>query len=79
MIKENVIENILYRFNPYFPENLPTYEITPADPQDVNVKLGEADDVCSVTTSNKIRLTLSCIYILQETAASTCPLHCRYS
>lgn len=43
MIKENVIENILYRFNPYFPDNLPAYESTPADPQDMNVKLGEAE------------------------------------
>lgn len=42
MMKENVIENIFYRFNPYFPyKDLPDYEINPADCQDVNVKLGK--------------------------------------
>lgn len=40
MIKENIFENIFYRFNPYFPHELPAYEFHPADPQDYNVKLG---------------------------------------
>lgn len=40
MIKENIFENIFYRFNPYFPHELPAYEFNPADPQDYNVKLG---------------------------------------
>lgn len=40
MMAENVLENIFYRFDPYFPEKLPPYEINPADPQDENVKLG---------------------------------------
>ncbi|CAH2210116.1 jg26945, partial [Pararge aegeria aegeria] len=40
MFRENVIENIFYRFNPYFPmKDLPDYEDTPLDPQDCNVKL----------------------------------------
>lgn len=41
MMAENVIENIFYRFDPYYPEKLPPYEINPANPQDDNVKLGE--------------------------------------
>ncbi|CAG4962147.1 unnamed protein product [Parnassius apollo] len=41
MLKDNVLEYLFYRFNPYFPErDLPVYEINPADPQDINVKLG---------------------------------------
>lgn len=40
-MKENIIENIFYRFNPYFPDRkLPFYDINPANPQDYNVKLG---------------------------------------
>lgn len=40
MIKENIFENIFYRFNPYFPHELPAYEFNPVDPQDYTVKLG---------------------------------------
>ncbi|XP_048005900.1 uncharacterized protein LOC125241447 isoform X2 [Leguminivora glycinivorella] len=43
LIKENVLENIFYRFNPYFPERkLPAYDINPADPQHYNVQLGDS-------------------------------------
>lgn len=42
MMKENIIENIFYRFNPYFPERkLPNYDINPQDCQDFNIKLGK--------------------------------------
>lgn len=41
LMKENIIENIFYRFNPYFPSRpLPVYDINPADLDDFNVKLG---------------------------------------
>lgn len=37
----NIIENLFYRFNPYFPHRrLPVYDVNPDDPQDINVKLG---------------------------------------
>ncbi|XP_059059905.1 uncharacterized protein LOC131853107 [Achroia grisella] len=52
MMKENIIENIFYRFNPYFPERkLPAYDINPADPQDYNVKLGDSGMNMSTTLS----------------------------
>lgn len=41
LIKENIIENIFCRFDPYFPgKKLPAYDINPADPQDFKVQLG---------------------------------------
>ncbi|XP_063546380.1 uncharacterized protein LOC134754180 [Cydia strobilella] len=41
LLKENILENIFYRFNPYFPERkLPAYDINPADPQHYYVQLG---------------------------------------
>ncbi|CAH0716749.1 unnamed protein product, partial [Brenthis ino] len=51
MIKENIIENILCRFNPYFPEKLPSYEMNPAYPEDVNVRLGDSSVHMSTTFS----------------------------
>ncbi|KAJ0183695.1 hypothetical protein K1T71_000118 [Dendrolimus kikuchii] len=61
MMKENIIENIFYRFNPYFPHRrLPIYDINPANPQDVNVKLGDSS-ICMQTT-------LSLLLILLQTA-----------
>ncbi|XP_013184784.2 uncharacterized protein LOC106130482 [Amyelois transitella] len=61
MLKENILENIFCRFNPYFPQqNLPAYDINPADPQDVNIKLGES----SVNMST----TLSLLLVLVKTA-----------
>lgn len=40
-MKEGIIENIFYRYNPYFPHKpLPSYDINPADLQDYNLKLG---------------------------------------
>ncbi|XP_045510297.1 uncharacterized protein LOC123705525 [Colias croceus] len=60
MMKENIIENIFYRFNPYFPERaLPDYDINPLNPQDINVKLGDS----SIHMSN----TLSLLLILLKT------------
>ncbi|KAL0902679.1 hypothetical protein ABMA27_000498 [Loxostege sticticalis] len=57
MMKENIIENIFYRFNPYFPERkLPAYDINPADPQDFNVKLG--DSSVNMTTTLSLLLVL---------------------
>lgn len=42
MMKENIMESIFYRFNPYFPNRmLPKYDTNPADPLDMNVKLGK--------------------------------------
>ncbi|VVD00923.1 unnamed protein product [Leptidea sinapis] len=47
MMKQNIVENLFYRFNPYFPhKNLPAYEINPKDPQDINVKLDYLKDDC---------------------------------
>ncbi|XP_026759124.2 uncharacterized protein LOC113518411 [Galleria mellonella] len=60
MMRENIIENIFYRFNPYFPErNLPVYDINPADPQDYNIKLGDS--------SVNISTTLSLLLVLGKT------------
>nr|XP_034839516.1 uncharacterized protein LOC117995640 [Maniola hyperantus] len=63
LMKENIIENILYRFNPYFPmKDLPDYEETPLDPQDFNVKLG--------SSSIYMSMTLSLLLILVKTLRS---------
>ncbi|XP_045784537.1 uncharacterized protein LOC123880455 [Maniola jurtina] len=52
LMRENIIESILYRFNPYFPmKDLPDYEETPLDPQDFNVKLGSSSIYMSTTLS----------------------------
>ncbi|KAI8430649.1 hypothetical protein MSG28_000850 [Choristoneura fumiferana] len=52
LMKENILENIFYRFNPYFPgKKLPAYDINPADPQDFNVQLGESSVHMSTTLS----------------------------
>ncbi|CAG9782044.1 unnamed protein product [Diatraea saccharalis] len=52
MMKENIIENIFYRFNPYFPiTELPTFNENPADPRDWNLKLGESCINISTTLS----------------------------
>lgn len=45
MIKENIIENIFYRFNPFYPERLPDHESNPVDPQDRNIKLGKGFNI----------------------------------
>lgn len=40
LMEENVLENIFYRFNPYFPEKpLPLFEISP-DLDSIHLKLG---------------------------------------
>ncbi|CAB3259076.1 unnamed protein product [Arctia plantaginis] len=60
MMKENIIENIFYRFNPYFPyKDLPNYDINPADCQDMNVKLGDS--------SVHMNKTLTLLLILLKT------------
>ncbi|XP_075990592.1 cilia- and flagella-associated protein 69-like isoform X2 [Anticarsia gemmatalis] len=59
MMKENIIENIFYRFNPDFPEDLPVYSLNPADCQDLNVKLG--------ASSVHISTTLSLLLVLAKT------------
>ncbi|XP_032526982.2 uncharacterized protein LOC116777504 isoform X1 [Danaus plexippus] len=51
MIKENIIENIFYRFNPFYPERLPDHESNPVDPQDRNIKLGDSTIHMSSTLS----------------------------
>ncbi|XP_047040831.1 uncharacterized protein LOC124645124 [Helicoverpa zea] len=57
MMKENIIENIFYRFNPYFPEkDLPNYDINPWDCQDPNLKLG--DSSVNMTTTLSLLLVL---------------------
>ncbi|XP_052746667.1 uncharacterized protein LOC112050428 [Bicyclus anynana] len=62
MIKENIIENIFYRFNPYFPmKQLPGYEENPLDPQDCNVKLGAS----SIHISNTMSLLLVLVRTLK--------------
>ncbi|CAH0578431.1 unnamed protein product [Chrysodeixis includens] len=60
MMKDNMIENILYRFNPYFPERqLPNYDINPQDCHDYNVKLGDS--------SANMHTTLSVLLVLLKT------------
>lgn len=40
LMKENILENIFYRFNPYFPDKpLPIFEINP-DLDSIHLKLG---------------------------------------
>lgn len=42
LLEENIIQYILYRYNPYFPhKDLPSYDIGPANPEDPTVKLGD--------------------------------------
>ncbi|KAH9636475.1 hypothetical protein HF086_002175 [Spodoptera exigua] len=46
MMKENILENLFYRFNPYFPERkLESYDISPLDCHDPNVKLGKCTQI----------------------------------
>ncbi|XP_050360674.1 uncharacterized protein LOC126780335 [Nymphalis io] len=72
MIKENVIENIFYRFNPYFPEDeLPAYENNPADPQDYNVKLGDS----SINLSTTMTLLLVLVQALKNYLAENVTCH----
>ncbi|KAJ8737618.1 hypothetical protein PYW08_000213 [Mythimna loreyi] len=60
MMKENIIEIIFYRFNPYFPKkDLPHYEINPRDCLDATVKLGES--------SKNMTTTLSLLLVLLKT------------
>lgn len=64
MMKDNIIENVFYRFNPYFPDRqLPVYDINPAEPvRDCTVKLGKnirrnfprSSKVCSISNRTKI-------------------------
>ncbi|CAH0703764.1 unnamed protein product [Spodoptera exigua] len=57
MMKENILENLFYRFNPYFPERkLESYDISPLDCHDPNVKLGES--TVNITTTMTILLVL---------------------
>ncbi|XP_063634003.1 uncharacterized protein LOC134804733 [Cydia splendana] len=52
LLKENILENIFYRFNPYFPERkLPAYDINPVDPQHYNVQLGASSVHLQTTLS----------------------------
>ncbi|CAG9557986.1 unnamed protein product [Danaus chrysippus] len=51
MIKENIIENIFYRFNPFYPQRLPDHETNPLDPQDQNIRLGDSTIHMSSTLS----------------------------
>ncbi|XP_053624154.1 uncharacterized protein LOC128683024 [Plodia interpunctella] len=58
MIKENILENIFCRFNPYFPKrNLPCYDVSPDNPQDINVMLG--DSTLNMTTTLSLLLLLA--------------------
>ncbi|XP_014366424.2 uncharacterized protein LOC106717203 [Papilio machaon] len=60
MMKSNIIENIFYRFNPYFPDrDLPIYDTNPADPQDFRVVLG--------ASSINLSTTLSLLLVLLKT------------
>ncbi|KAF9797909.1 hypothetical protein SFRURICE_016553 [Spodoptera frugiperda] len=57
MMKENILENIFYRFNPYFPyRHLESYDINPVDCHDPTVKLGESS--VNMTTTLTILLVL---------------------
>ncbi|XP_026500645.2 uncharacterized protein LOC113404100 [Vanessa tameamea] len=63
MLEENVIENIFYRFNPYFPgDKLPAYENNPVDPQDHAVKLGDS----SINMSTTLTLLLVLVQALKN-------------
>ncbi|XP_013145870.1 PREDICTED: uncharacterized protein LOC106109021 isoform X2 [Papilio polytes] len=60
MMRSNIIENLFYRFNPYFPDrDLPIYDINPADPQDFRVVLG--------ASSINLSTTLSLLLVLLKT------------
>ncbi|KPJ08999.1 Uncharacterized protein C7orf63-like [Papilio machaon] len=60
MMKSNIIENIFYRFNPYFPDrDLPIYDTNPTDPQDFRVVLG--------ASSINLSTTLSLLLVLLKT------------
>ncbi|KAJ8737357.1 hypothetical protein PYW07_000628 [Mythimna separata] len=63
MMKENIIEIIFYRFNPYFPKkDLPYYDVNPLDCMDANVRLGES--------SRHMTTTLSLMLLLLKTTPS---------
>ncbi|CAK1554778.1 unnamed protein product [Leptosia nina] len=65
MVKENIIENVMYRFNPYFPNRkLPEYDINPSNPQDYNVKLGDSSINLSTTMSLLLVILKSTLDIL---------------
>ncbi|XP_046976695.1 uncharacterized protein LOC124542853 [Vanessa cardui] len=67
MLEENVIENIFYRFNPYFPgDRLPAYENNPVDPQDHAVRLGDS----SINMSTTLTLLLVLIQALKDYLAT---------
>ncbi|XP_063394218.1 uncharacterized protein LOC134679259 [Cydia fagiglandana] len=52
LLKQNILENIFYRFNPYFPERkLPEYDINPADPHHYSVQLGDSSVYLQTTLS----------------------------
>ncbi|KAM3968388.1 uncharacterized protein ACR2FA_004032 [Aphomia sociella] len=77
MMKESVIENIFYRYNPYFPEKrLPIYDINPADPQDYNVKLGDSSVNMSTTLSLLLILGKTTKQYLNENHNSSLILPC---
>ncbi|RVE53104.1 hypothetical protein evm_002201 [Chilo suppressalis] len=68
MMKENIIEHVFYRFNPYFPEGkLPPFDENPANLQDWNVKLGES--------SLHMTTTLSLLLVLLKTTKDNLELN----
>ncbi|XP_049885473.1 uncharacterized protein LOC126380249 [Pectinophora gossypiella] len=73
LMMENIIENIFYRFNPYFPHRLlPDYECNPADLTDINIKLGES----SVNLSMVLSLLLVLVKTMKQYVEQN-PTRCR--
>ncbi|XP_072930307.1 cilia- and flagella-associated protein 69-like isoform X2 [Epargyreus clarus] len=67
LMKENIIENILCRFNPYFPvRDLPVYEVNPAEPQSCIVKLGDSSINMSTILSLLLVLLKTTMYCIEE-------------
>ncbi|KAG6454112.1 uncharacterized protein LOC115446035 [Manduca sexta] len=77
MVKENIFDNIFYRFNPYFPERkLPMYDINPADLDDFNVKLGDSSVNMSTTLSLLLVLVNTTKQYLDENPKQRVVLPC---
>ncbi|XP_062526068.1 uncharacterized protein LOC101745636 isoform X2 [Bombyx mori] len=78
MMKDNIIENVFYRFNPYFPDRqLPVYDINPAEPvRDCTVKLGDSSIHLSKTLSLLLLLLKTTIRQMEEISNLKASLPC---
>ncbi|XP_047523680.1 uncharacterized protein LOC125062135 [Pieris napi] len=77
MMKESIIENIFYRFNPYYPHrDLPEYDINPLNPQDINIKLGDSTIHISITISLLLILSKTLLDLLNQNRKQILLLPC---